>query len=135
MAFPPPPFKESHGPIPSSVIIKMKKHSWKKGFLIPIWKLHYLEVSHWGYDRKVHQGKLIVARDLAAAANNTSVFNGRPVIGRKGGFSRHSFGRAIDINPLTNPYISKKTVVPKSGKGYLDRTKYQKKRKHSAIDF
>lgn len=37
-------------------------------------------------------------------ADNTSAFNCRNATGSKK-FSRHSFGKAIDINPLENPYV------------------------------
>ena len=37
-------------------------------------------------------------------ADNTSAFNCRRATGSKG-WSRHSFGKAIDINPIENPYI------------------------------
>ena len=39
-------------------------------------------------------------------ADNTSAFNCRPVTGGKK-WSKHSYGRAIDINPIENPYISR----------------------------
>lgn len=39
------------------------------------------------------------------AANNSSAFNCREVPGKPGVFSRHSYGVAIDINPLQNPYL------------------------------
>ena len=39
-------------------------------------------------------------------ADNTSAFNCRPVDGTNK-WSRHSYGKAIDINPLENPYVSK----------------------------
>jgi poly-gamma-glutamate synthesis protein (capsule biosynthesis protein) len=39
-------------------------------------------------------------------ADNTSAFNCRPVTGGKK-WSNHSYGKAIDINPIENPYISK----------------------------
>lgn len=56
-------------------------------------------------------------------ANNTSAFNCRDVTGVKGKFSNHSWGRAIDINPLTNPYVKGAKVLPAAGREYLDRTK------------
>lgn len=60
--------------------------------------------------------------DASMAANNTSAFNCRPVIGRSKGFSRHSYGIAIDINPRINPYVSKSgKVSPPEGKQYADR--------------
>ena len=44
--------------------------------------------------------------DASMAANNTSAFNNcRDATGKPGVFSNHSWGRAIDINPLTNPYV------------------------------
>ncbi len=39
-------------------------------------------------------------------ADNTSAFNCRKATGSTK-WSRHSFGRAIDINPIENPYISR----------------------------
>ena len=61
--------------------------------------------------------------DASMAANNTSAFNCRDVTGQPGKFSNHSWGRAIDINPLTNPYIKGQNVFPPAGRGYLDRTR------------
>ena len=57
------------------------------------------------------------------AANNTSAFNCRDITGQAGKFSNHSWGRAIDINPLTNPYVKGVTVLPPEGRRYLDRNK------------
>jgi hypothetical protein len=37
-------------------------------------------------------------------ADNTSAFNCRPITGGKK-WSNHSYGKAIDINPIENPYI------------------------------
>lgn len=56
------------------------------------------------------------------AANNTSAFNCRDITGQRGKFSNHSWGRAIDINPLTNPYVKGDRVLPEGGRAYLDRT-------------
>ena len=61
--------------------------------------------------------------DRSMAANNTSAFNCRDVTGVKGKFSNHSWGRAIDINPLTNPYVKGPKVLPPGGQAFLDRTK------------
>ena len=59
--------------------------------------------------------------DASMAANNTSAFNCRDVTGKPGTFSNHSWGRAIDINPLTNPYVKGGKVSPPEGRRYLDR--------------
>lgn len=51
--------------------------------------------------------------DASMAANNTSAFNCRKVSRQPGVWSRHSFGLAIDVNPVQNPYILRDgTVLP-----------------------
>lgn len=60
--------------------------------------------------------------DASMAANNTSAFNCRAVTGGSS-FSEHSYGRAIDINPLVNPYVSGSTVLPSAGAPYVDRSR------------
>ena len=46
------------------------------------------------------------ADDAASmAANNTSAFNCRNIDGRPGVWSEHSYGWAIDINPVQNPWV------------------------------
>lgn len=59
--------------------------------------------------------------NMAMAANNTSAFNCREVTGRPGEFSQHSFGRAIDINPLLNPYVKADQILPPEGAIYRER--------------
>ena len=58
-------------------------------------------------------------------ANNTSAFNCREVTGGSG-WSEHSFGRAIDINPVQNPYVRRGTVAPATGSRYLDRSDHRR---------
>lgn len=58
--------------------------------------------------------------DDSMSANNSSAFNCRPVTGG-GGFSEHSYGTAIDLNPVQNPYLSGSTVLPTEGQEYADR--------------
>ena len=58
--------------------------------------------------------------NLSMADNNTSAFCYRQVTGSKK-LSWHSFGAAIDINPVQNPYINGKRVSPPEGKNYLNR--------------
>jgi hypothetical protein len=53
-------------------------------------------------------------------ANNTSAFNCRAVTGGSG-WSEHSYGWAIDINPAQNPYVNGGTVLPEAGRQWLDR--------------
>ncbi len=59
--------------------------------------------------------------------NNTSCFNYRNVEGSDS-LSKHALGRAIDINPLYNPYITYNTdgsehVSPVNAQDYADRNK------------
>ena len=61
--------------------------------------------------------------DRSMDADNTSAFNCRPVLGRKNKFSNHSYGIAIDINPLRNPYVKNSFVAPPAGQGYRDRSR------------
>jgi len=60
------------------------------------------------------------------ADNNTSSFNYRRVSGTAH-LSKHSYGMAVDINPLYNPYIhtinGKKVCEPVMGRKYLNRSK------------
>jgi D-alanyl-D-alanine carboxypeptidase len=55
-------------------------------------------------------------------ANNTSAFNCRAVTGGVR-LSEHAFGKAIDINPVQNPYVTRRTVEPASGEAYASAEK------------
>lgn len=58
--------------------------------------------------------------DAMMAANNTSGFNCRSVSGTST-WSEHAYGRAIDVNPLVNPYVRGTKVDPPGGRAYLSR--------------
>ncbi len=60
--------------------------------------------------------------DASVAADNTSAFNCRPVTGSTG-WSEHAYGRAVDLNPLENPYVMGSTVLPAQSAALLDRTR------------
>ncbi len=64
--------------------------------------------------------------DLSMADNNSSAFCSREVTGKKGVFSEHSYGIAIDINPVQNPYIKGNIILPEEGSIYTDRDNIQK---------
>jgi hypothetical protein len=55
------------------------------------------------------------------AANNTSSFNFREVTGHPGIYSQHSYGRAIDINPMQNPYVKSGTILPAAAHAFVSR--------------
>jgi D-alanyl-D-alanine carboxypeptidase len=56
-------------------------------------------------------------------ADNTSAFNCRFVSGSPGVWSQHAYGRAIDINPVENPYVTGSHVSPPAGRPYADRSR------------
>jgi hypothetical protein len=60
--------------------------------------------------------------DAAMAVNNSSSFNCRAITGKPGVFSQHSYGRAVDINTLINPYVKGDKILPPCGEKYADRT-------------
>jgi hypothetical protein len=59
--------------------------------------------------------------DASMAANNCSAFNFRMVDGTRT-LSQHALGRAIDINPVQNPWLRGARVDPEAGRSYLDRS-------------
>lgn len=63
--------------------------------------------------------------EASMAANNTSAFNYRMIAGTDR-LSKHSYGYAIDINPLYNPYVrvieGKTMITPENGEQYADRS-------------
>jgi hypothetical protein len=77
--------------------------------------------------------------ELSMAANNSSGFNCRVNATTGAGFSRHSYGFAVDINPIQNPYANPEVdlsgrlvqprdsvrqphrVEPPAGRAFLDR--------------
>ena len=52
-------------------------------------------------------------------ADNTSAFNCRPVTGNPYRVSQHSYGNAIDINTVRNPYVVGSRVFPGFARTYL----------------
>jgi hypothetical protein len=56
------------------------------------------------------------------AADNTSAFNCRYRGGVCCTWSMHAFGKAIDINPVENPYVGSWGVSPPNGAEFVDRS-------------
>jgi hypothetical protein len=118
--------------------------------------LRLLKLSVWGFDGRVHRGRLVVNEDAARPmltamrrlfalrypirrmrlvdaygaddhrsmeADNTSAFNCRVVNGTSR-WSEHAYGRAIDVNPVENPYAdSDGYVSPPQGAPFADRSR------------
>jgi hypothetical protein len=55
-------------------------------------------------------------------ADNTSAFNCRYVEGTTR-WSNHAYGRAIDVNPIENPYVSGGSTSHAASRPYLDRAR------------
>jgi D-alanyl-D-alanine carboxypeptidase len=66
-------------------------------------------------------------------ADNTSAFNCRFVAGTTR-WSEHAYGRAIDVNPVENPYVSGSHVSPPNGAPYADRSRDAKGMIHQGDD-
>ena len=62
--------------------------------------------------------------DASMAADNTSGFNCRAAVapGPKR-WSVHAYGRAIDVNPVENPYVEGGRVLPSRGATFVDRSR------------
>lgn len=146
-------YEASISPLTEEILEKMI-HSWREDNPVPLPDLCYLRMNYWGFDGCVHQGEMIVHKEvaqevvdifeelflakyplekmllvdayqasdeLACGDNNTSAFCSKKAVG-KSEWSYHSFGLAIDINPLLNPYHRGNTTVPAQGKEFLDRS-------------
>jgi D-alanyl-D-alanine carboxypeptidase-like protein len=153
-----PPFRGAAAPIDARLRATMTGISWRPGCPVPLRDLRVVTASHWGFDGRVHIGRLIVHRDVARnvvavlrrllaggfpirrmapvdayggsdfrsiEADNTSAFNCRYVDGTTR-WSEHAYGRAIDLNPIENPYVtSAGTTSHRASRAYLRRTPYR----------
>ena len=81
------------------------------GWLFPIRQIQRIE-AYGGDD------------DASMAADNTSAFNCRfaQAAGPKR-WSEHAYGRAIDVNPVENPYVEGARVSPPSGRAFANRSR------------
>ena len=148
-------FRGSVSRIDTAQAQRMTDVSWRPGCPVSLRDLRVLSFSHWGFDRKVRMGRLIVHEDVARAvlgvfrelyaerfpirkvvpvdayaasdfrsieADNTSAFNCRFVDGTRR-WSEHAYGRAIDINPIENPYVSAGRTSHRASVPYVDRAR------------
>ena len=84
----------------------------------------------WRHDFKIRRMHLVdrygADDQRSMRADNTSAFNCRTVAGTNR-WSEHAYGRAIDINPVENPYVgSDGSVSPRNGEPYVDRSQHKK---------
>ena len=60
--------------------------------------------------------------DASMDADNTSGFNCRlAVTSGPAQWSVHAFGKAIDVNPVENPYLEGGRVLPHAGAAFVNR--------------
>jgi len=62
--------------------------------------------------------------DLSMADNNSHAFNDR-LIGGSSKISNHAYGLAIDINPIQNPYVAGRLILPPEGESFVNRNIFQ----------
>ena len=148
----------SIAPIGPSLRSAMTGVSWRPGCPVALRDLRVITARHVGFDGRVHTGRLIVHRDVAAdvarvlrrlyaarfpirrmvpidaygasdfrsiEADNTSAFNCRYVDGTTR-WSEHAYGRAVDLNPIENPYVSSGRTSHRASVPYVDRTPCRK---------
>jgi poly-gamma-glutamate synthesis protein (capsule biosynthesis protein) len=99
---------------------RMVVHRWYADDVVRVFRRLYEErfpirrmrlVDHYGAD------------DMRSMrANNTSAFNCRWRAGLCCRWSQHAFGRALDLNPVQNPFVWSGGVSPPAGAAYLDRS-------------
>ncbi len=75
----------------------------------------FIKSSHFPVAKVIPVVKYSWSDQASMIDNNTSSFNYRKVKGYKV-LSPHSYGLAIDINPLQNPHIKGKTIQPVNAK-------------------
>jgi hypothetical protein len=136
---------------------RMTGVSWHPGCPVGLDRLRLLRVGVWGFDGRVHRGRLVVNVDAARPllsvmhrlfelrfpirrmrlvdaygaddhrsmeADDTSAFNCRFVAGTER-WSEHAYGRAIDVNPIENPYADEDGYVsPPQGAPFADRSRH-----------
>jgi hypothetical protein len=151
-------FRGSVTPLPAALRETMTGRSWHHGCPVGLDDLRLVRARHWGFDERVHTGRLVVASDVARSvlrvlrrlyaahfpirrmvpvdaygasdfrsieADNTSAFNCRFVDGTTR-WSEHSYGRAIDLNPIENPYVTAAgTTSHRASRPYLRRAPYR----------
>jgi hypothetical protein len=142
-----------------SMRARMTGSSWRPGCPVALSDLRLLRIGYWGFDRRPHVGRMIVAASAvdpvrrafeelfgerfpirrmrliddydgsdhaSIEADNTSAFNCRKATGSSR-FSEHAYGRAIDVNPIENPYVYPDgTTVHRASRPYLDRSRHRR---------
>jgi hypothetical protein len=103
---------------------KLVVHRWFAGDFVRVFR----KLFDVGFRiRKMHLVDRYGADDMRSMkADNTSAFNCRYRNGVCCTWSMHAYGKAIDINPVENPYVGSWGVSPPNGAAYVDRTPIRK---------
>lgn len=134
---------------------------WRSGCPVHLSRLRVLVVKHWGFDRRVHVGEIVVHRDVAAPlarvfrrlyelrfpirhmrfADAYGPPRSRPADGDisgsfecrraapspcgsgTGNWSNHAYGKAVDLNPMENPYVGCGAVHDARSRPYVNRSR------------
>jgi hypothetical protein len=100
-------------------VVKVLKAAFAQGF--PIRRIKPADHFYAG-GRRTPSG----SDKAAMRAGNTSAFNCRPVTGNPYRVSQHSYGNAVDINTIENPYVTRSRIYPPGSRRYLDRSPYRR---------
>jgi D-alanyl-D-alanine carboxypeptidase len=61
------PFYSTVRQLPAPLVADLTGRAWRPGCPVPLSELRLLTVAHWGFDREVRAGQLVVARQYADA--------------------------------------------------------------------
>jgi hypothetical protein len=101
-----------------SSVVRVFTRSFKARF--PLKSMNPTDKYYAGGSRTPTQSDLAAMR-----AGNTAAFNCRSVTGNPYRISQHSYGNAIDINTIQNPYVTGSHVYPSFARKYLNRSTYR----------
>jgi len=159
-------FHSAAQPLSAQRRAELTGRSWHAGCPVGLSQLRVLTVTHWGFDRRIHTGQLIVNQDAVAPLrrvfrrfyelrfpirrmslidaygsptsrardpDNTAAFSCRQAVKSPcprsratGHWSQHAYGRAIDINPIENPYVGCGRTRTRASVPYLDRSRLRR---------
>jgi D-alanyl-D-alanine carboxypeptidase len=137
---------------------------WRPGCPVALSNLRVLTVDHWGFDRRVHVGELVVHKDVAASLARvfrrlyvlkfpirhmrfvdvygpvrsrpadediSGSFECRKAVPSPcgtgtGNWSNHAYGKAVDLNPIENPYVGCGMTRDRASRRYMDRSRLRR---------
>ncbi len=134
-------FQSRIEPLSGSLRNQLTGRFWRAGCPVPLSDLRLLTVSIYGFDGRVRDGQLIVNRDVAGPLRSvfrqpwpedgdvSGSFHCREAVpspcagGRgTGSWSQHAYGRAVDLNPIENPYFGCGRVHDPRSRPFVKRT-------------